>query len=69
MATKKVVVTGGGNNLYRIYISGSRHVVSQVDVNLFSDDINVIGEARTMEDTLNIIKSHSGKSIENISNW
>jgi len=69
MATKRVVVNGGGQNLYRISIYGTKHTVSHVDVGIFSNDINVIGEARSMEDALNIIKAHAGNSIKKITDW
>ena len=69
MATKRVVVHGGGNNLYRISIYGDKYTVSQVDVKLFTNDINVIGEARSLDDALSIIKSHSGQSIKKITDW
>ena len=69
MATKRVVVKGSGDNLYRISIFGNKYTVSQVDVGIFSNDYNIIGEARSMEDALSIIKSHSGQSIKKITDW
>lgn len=68
-ATKRVVVQGGGENLYQISIYGSKHTVSQVDVGYFTNDIYIIGEARSMDDALSIIKAHSGKSIKKITDW
>ncbi|WP_456424564.1 hypothetical protein [Lutibacter sp.] len=69
MATKRVVVQGGGENLYRISIYGDKHTVSQVDVGYFTNDINIIGETRSMEDALSIIKAHSGQSIKKNTDW
>ncbi len=69
MATKRVVVTGGGNNLYRISIYNGKYTVSQVDVGAIFNDYNVIGEARSMDDALSIIKAHSGQSIKKITDW
>ena len=69
MATKRIVVQGGGDNLYRISVYGNKYTVSQVKVKTFTNDINVIGEARSMDDALRIIKSHSGKSIKKITDW
>lgn len=69
MATKRVVVQGGGKNLYRISIYGDKYTVSQVDVGYFTNDINIIGEARSMDDALSIIKSHSGHGIKKITDW
>jgi len=69
MSTKRVVVQGGGENLYRISIYGNKYTVSQVDVGVFTNDINIIGEARNLDDALSIIKSHSGEQIKKITNW
>ena len=69
MATKRVVVTGGGKNLYRISIYNGKYTVSQVDVSPIFNDYNIIGEARSMEDALSIIKAHSGQSIKKITDW
>jgi hypothetical protein len=69
MATKRVVVSGGGNNLYRISIYGDKYTISQVDVGIFTNDYNRIGEARSMDDALRIIKAHSGQSIIKITDW
>ncbi len=69
MATKRVVVQGGGENLYRISIYGDKYTISHVDVGVFTNDYNVIGEARSMDDALSIITSHAGKSIKKITDW
>jgi translation elongation factor EF-Tu-like GTPase len=69
MATKRVVVSGGGDNLYRISIYGDKHTISHVDVGPFTNDYNRIGEARSMDDALRIIKAHSGQSIIKITDW
>ena len=69
MAKKRVVVQGGRENLYRITIYGNNYTVAHVDVGNFTNDFNVIGEAKNMDDALDIIKSHSGKSIKKITDW
>jgi len=69
MSTKRIVVSGGGNNLYRVSESGGKFIASKVDVGPFSDSFSRIGEARSLDDALSIIKSHSGKRIDKISNW
>ena len=69
MATKRVIVSGGGDNLYRISESGGKFIVSQVDVGTFTDTFNRIGESRSLDDALSIVKSHSGNSISKITNW
>mgnify|MGYP006426273857 CR=1 FL=1 len=55
MATKRM--SGGGDNLYRISSSADEFIVSQVDVETFTDTYNKIGESRSLDDTLNIVKS------------
>ena len=69
MATKRVVVQGGGDNLYRISIYSDKYTISHVDVGDFSNDYHVIGEARSMDDALSIITSHAGQSIKKITDW
>ena len=62
MAKRKVVVKGGGNNLY--YVSDSSGTIYVYKGGFMGD--TQIGKARTMEDALAIIKSYSGKDIESI---
>lgn len=69
MPKKRIVVNGGGNNLYRISGSGSSYYVSQIIVNTFIDDVISVGTAGSFDDALSLIKSHSGHSIKNITNW
>lgn len=69
MATKRVVVSGGGQNLYRITGSGSSFIASKITINTFIDDVKRVGKAGSFDDALSLIKSHSGKSIEKVSNW
>jgi len=64
---KKVVVKGGGKNLYKISESGGWHYVYKVDVGFFSNSNNSIGKAKSLSDALDIIKSHSGRDIQEIS--
>lgn len=58
MAKKKVIVKGGGSNLY--YVSESSGTIY---VYKGSTDI---GKTKTMEDALALIRNHSGKDIERI---
>ena len=58
MPKKKVVVKGGGSNLY--YISESSGTI------YVYKGSTQIGKTKTMEDALALIKSHSGKGIESI---
>ena len=69
MATKRIVVSGGGQNLYKVSGSGSSYTVSQIIINPIFDDRKRVGTAGSLDDALILIKSHSGKRIEKISNW
>lgn len=62
MAKKKVVVKGGGSNLY--YVSESSGTIYVYKGGGWSD--SQIGKAKTMDDALALIKSHSGREIESI---
>ena len=62
MAKKKVVVKGGGSNLY--YVSESSGTIYVYKGGGWSD--TQIGKTKTMEDALALIKNHSGRDIESI---
>jgi hypothetical protein len=62
---KKVVVQGGGKNLYEVSESGGWFYAYQITVGLFNKKTSV-GKGRTMEDALSLIKAHSGRGIEKI---
>ncbi len=64
---KKVVVKGGGKNLYKISESGGWHYVYKVDVGFISSSNTSIGKTKSLSDALEIIKSHSGRDIQEIS--
>lgn len=66
---KKVVVRGGGSNLYRITVSGKAHSVEKVTVNPLSTSYKNIGRTDSLDDALSLIRSHSGQDIESISGW
>lgn len=59
MAKKKVVVKGGGSNLY--YVSESFGTIY-----VYKGSSSQIGKTKTMEDAIALIKNHSGKEIESI---
>lgn len=69
MSDRKVVVQGGGKNLYKISDYSGKFSVYKIDVGLIFDDSRKIGSARSLDDALSIIRSHSGKQIERIDNW
>ena len=58
VAKKKVVVKGGGSNLY--YVSESSGTIY-----VYKGDTQ-IGKTKKMEDAIDLIKSHSGREIESI---
>lgn len=60
MAKKRVVVKGGGSNLYYISESSGTYYV-------YKGSSSQIGKTRSMDDAISIIRSHSGKEIESIS--
>ncbi len=62
MPKKKVVVKGGGENLY--YVSGSSGTIYVYKSSGWSDTL--IGETKTMEDALALIRNHSGRDIKSI---
>ena len=58
MSKKKVVVKGGGSNLY--YVSESFGTIY-----VYKGSAQ-IGKTKTMDDAIALIRSHSGKEIESI---
>lgn len=67
MSSATVVVEGGGSNLYQISDSGGRYTVYKISVNLFLPNTSTsIGSARSFDQALSIIRSHSGKEIKKI---
>lgn len=61
----KVVVRGGGENLYEVSESSGWFHAYKVHVSLVNSRDN-LGKARTFDQALDIIKSHSGRGIEKI---
>jgi hypothetical protein len=62
MAKKKVVVKGGGSNLYSV--SESSGTIYVYKSGGWGD--TQIGKTKTMEDALALIRNHSGKNIDSI---
>lgn len=69
MGARKVVVKGGGANLYKVSESGGTFYVYHVRVGIFTDSTNDIGKTRSLEDALTLIKVHSGQEIAEIDSW
>lgn len=65
MAEKTVVVKGGGSNLYYISDYKNEFFAYKGSASIFGGKTH-IGTARSLEDALAIIKSHSGRQIEKI---
>lgn len=63
---RRVVVQGGGANLYKISEYDSWFHVYHVSVGLLSDSNKSIGKTRSLTDALALIKAHSGKEIKEI---
>lgn len=64
---KRVVVGGGGKNLYKLSEYGGWFYVYHVDVGFISNSNTSIGKTRSLADAIDLIKSHSGKDIQEIS--
>jgi hypothetical protein len=62
----KVVVEGGGRNLYKITEYNGTYHAYQVTVNLLSNSNDSIGKANSLDVALALIRSHSGEDIEKI---
>ncbi len=69
METKRVVIKGGGSNLYQVTYSSGYYHAYKVNVGIFSNDYDEIGKASSFEDALSIIRSYSGRDIDEISTW
>lgn len=69
MPSKKVVVKGGGKNLFKINIYDGQYSVYQIDATFLSNQTNFIGETRSLDDALSLIRSYSGQEIERITDW
>lgn len=62
----KVVVHGGGANLYRISEHDGWFHAYHVDSSILAFTDRNIGKARTFQGALELIKSHSGKEVKEI---
>lgn len=63
---RRVVVKGGGANLYKISEYAGQLYVYHVSVGFLSNSNTSLGKTRSLQDALAIIKSHSGKEIAEI---
>lgn len=63
---KRVVVKGGGKNLYKISEHNGWFHAYHVDVGFISNSNSSIGKTKSLGDALELIKSHSGEEIQEI---
>mgnify|MGYP001172525968 FL=1 len=69
METKKVVVQGGGSNLFQVTHYNGIFSVYKVSVGIIFNNYQSIGKTRRFEEALSIIRSYSGHEIESIDAW
>lgn len=68
MESKKVVVSGGGSNtVFKVSSYGDTFYIYKLE-GIFGTE-RKIGETRSFEDALTLIRSFTGKDVESISNW
>jgi hypothetical protein len=63
---RKVVVKGGGKNLYKVSEYNGWFHAYKVDVGFLSNDNRSIGKTRSLADALDLIRSHSGREIQEV---
>ena len=68
MATKKVIIHTDQQRgqIFRVSSSGSKYIVYAVDSGVFFDDSRKVGEARSMDDAIEIAKSFARGNVRNI---
>lgn len=64
---KRIIVQGGGKNLYRVETSGEFFNVYHISVGWITDDKEFIGKTKSLEDAISLIRSYSGREIKEIS--
>lgn len=63
---RQVVVKGGGRNLYRVTEYDGTYHAYHVRVGFLGNNDHSIGKTHSFTDALDLIRSHSGKEIEEI---
>ncbi len=67
MARKwKVVVQGGGSNLYEVSEYEGRFYAYKINVKLLMNDRRSLGKTGRFEEALSLIRMHSGREIKEI---
>ena len=67
MNTKKIVVRGGGENLYEVRETYAEFYAYKIDVGLLWNSEKYLGKTRRFDAALALIRAHSGREILNIS--
>ena len=63
---RRVVVEGGGADLYEIEESSGRYLATHVRVGILANRRESVGSASSLEDALSLIRSFSGRAIKRI---
>lgn len=63
---RKVVVKGGGKNLYKVSEYNGWFHVHKVVLGFLSNDNHSLGKTRSLADALDLIRSHSGREIQEV---
>ena len=64
--SRRVVVTGGGRNLYKVSEHGGWYYAACVHVGFLTNTEHSVGKARSLNDALELIRLHSGRQILSI---
>lgn len=62
----RVVVEGGGRNLYYIRARAGEFHVYHHRVNLIWDDENLVGSADDADDAIELVREHAGEEVESV---
>jgi hypothetical protein len=69
MATKKIVVKGSGQNLFKVSdYKGTFHIY-KVSTGFLSDSKKEIGKTKNLVDAITLIRAYSGKEIDKIEDY
>jgi hypothetical protein len=66
---KKIVVKGGGDNLFKVSEHDGWHYAYKVDPGFFSDSTTSLGKARSLADAIQLIRAYSGRDVQEISDY
>jgi len=71
MDRKVIIDTGNQKQLFKVREYDGRFTVYRINVGFFTDDSRKIGETRSLEDAITLIKTSVDGSVRNveIKNW